>query len=189
MTTEETRNILSIIRSNYPNSFTNMSREQSEVMLELWQGAFEKVPYEVVSRAVQDIIYHDTRDFAPNIGQVNRKIKEMLMPDAMDAAMAAWREALEAARSCWFEESADTFAKLPERTQRVLGLDGFRQLAMNTPEQNQIYEKQRFEKSYIQLYESDAERALEDGSLIEHAEKSKKEIENDEQSRISGPSH
>lgn len=77
MTTEETRAILTVLKANYPQSFINVNREVGEQMLALWAEAFKDTPAQLVTSAVKKIIYTDTREFAPNIGQVNAVIAEM----------------------------------------------------------------------------------------------------------------
>ena len=77
MTTEETRAILTVLKANYPQSFRNVNREVGEQMLALWAEAFKDTPAQLVTSAVKKIIYTDTREFAPNIGQVNAVIAEM----------------------------------------------------------------------------------------------------------------
>lgn len=77
MTTEETRAILTVLKANYPQSFRNMNKEVGNQMLALWAEAFKDTPAQLVTSAVKKIIYTDTREFAPNIGQVNAVIAEI----------------------------------------------------------------------------------------------------------------
>ena len=77
MTTEETRAILTVLKANYPQSFRNMNKDVGNQMLALWAEAFKDTPAQLVTSAVKKIIYTDTREFAPNIGQVNAVIAEM----------------------------------------------------------------------------------------------------------------
>ena len=76
MNTDETRRVLNTLRMNYPQSFTNFSKQDSFELLDLWQEAFHKVPAHLVMSAVKYFIYNDTRSFAPNIAEVRERVKE-----------------------------------------------------------------------------------------------------------------
>lgn len=76
MTEQETQQILKVLKTNYPNSFKNMSSEQSYNYLSLWYEAFKNDDVRTVIKAIKEIIYTDTREFAPNIAQVKSKISK-----------------------------------------------------------------------------------------------------------------
>ena len=79
MTVQETRDILTVLKTNYPNSFKNMSKEQSYSYLDLWATAFANDNKQDVINAVKEIIYTDTREFAPNIAQVKARMKPTML--------------------------------------------------------------------------------------------------------------
>ena len=79
MTVQETRDILTVLKTNYPNSFKNMSKEQSYSYLDLWSTAFANDNKQDVINAVKEIIYTDTREFAPNIAQVKARMKPTML--------------------------------------------------------------------------------------------------------------
>ena len=79
MTVQETRDILTVLKTNYPNSFKNMSKEQSYSYLDLWATAFANDKKQDVINAVKEIIYTDTREFAPNIAQVKARMKPTML--------------------------------------------------------------------------------------------------------------
>lgn len=70
MTEQETQQILKVLKTNYPNSFRSMSSEESYNYLSLWHEAFKNDDVISVIKAVKEIIYTDTREFAPNVAQV-----------------------------------------------------------------------------------------------------------------------
>ncbi|WP_050636155.1 replicative helicase loader/inhibitor [Candidatus Stoquefichus sp. SB1] len=74
MTEQETQQILKVLKTNYPNSFKSMSSEESYNYLSLWHEAFKNNDVILVIKAVKEIIYTDTREFAPNIAQVKSVI-------------------------------------------------------------------------------------------------------------------
>lgn len=77
MTLEETRQMLTVLKASYPNSYRNMSNEESFNYLNLWAKAFEDDDTQTVSNAIHEIIYSDTSSFAPTIAQVKDKMKAM----------------------------------------------------------------------------------------------------------------
>jgi Loader and inhibitor of phage G40P. len=79
LTVQETRDILTVLKTNYPNSFKNMSKEQSYSYLDLWATAFANDKKQDVINAVKEIIYTDTREFAPNIAQVKARMKPTML--------------------------------------------------------------------------------------------------------------
>lgn len=79
MTVQEMRDILTVLKTNYPNSFKNMSKEQSYSYLDLWATAFANDSKQDVINAVKEIIYTDTREFAPNIAQVKARMKPTML--------------------------------------------------------------------------------------------------------------
>ena len=79
MTVQETRDILTVLKTNYPNSFKNMSKEQSYSYLDLWATAFANDNKQDVINAVKEIIYTDPREFAPNIAQVKARMKPTML--------------------------------------------------------------------------------------------------------------
>lgn len=88
MTKEETRQLLTVLRVNYPHSFARLSDEETFVFLDLWAEAFKDDPAELVVQAVKAIIYGDKREFAPNIGQVKDRMYTMTHSGMLDADRA-----------------------------------------------------------------------------------------------------
>lgn len=88
MMKEETRQLLTVLRVNYPHSFARLSDEETFVFLDLWAEAFKDDPAELVVQAVKAIIYGDKREFAPNIGQVKDRMYTMTHSGMLDADRA-----------------------------------------------------------------------------------------------------
>lgn len=70
MTELETKNILGIIRTAYPQAYKNMTRQEGLNLLSLWQQMLTDADYDAVSDAVRQYIAQDKRGYAPTIGQV-----------------------------------------------------------------------------------------------------------------------
>lgn len=74
MTKEETRQILSIIKLNYPNHFRKMSVEESHNYLAMWSEALKDFDTIKVTEVVKDYIYNNESPFPPNIAQVRSRL-------------------------------------------------------------------------------------------------------------------
>lgn len=78
MTRNETVDILSKIKSAYQNAFNTFDDDAKRKVLDLWHLHYENVGFEIVRDAVDLFISNDTKGFAPNIGQVNIHINEIV---------------------------------------------------------------------------------------------------------------
>lgn len=92
MTEQETQQILKVLKTNYPNSFRNMSREDSYNYLSLWHEAFKNDSVETVIQAVKEIIYTDVREFAPNIAQVRLVMGKYSVCNLLETKQALMRK-------------------------------------------------------------------------------------------------
>lgn len=119
MTREETQQILSVLRINYPNSFTRLSADETFMYLDLWAEAFRDDDVKIVIAAVKAIIYGDKKEFAPNIGQVKNKMYELMNQDEM-TEYEAWGLVKKALRNSGYH-AREEFDKLPPVIQRLVG--------------------------------------------------------------------
>lgn len=74
MTYEETRQILSILKTAYPQSFFRWSKDQGEAFLSLWSKALQDDDALDVMVAVWHYIYETDREFAPTVGMIRSYI-------------------------------------------------------------------------------------------------------------------
>ena len=74
MTYEETRQILSILKTAYPQSFLRWSKDQGEAFLSLWSKALQEDDALDVMVAVWHFIYETDREFAPTVGMIRSYI-------------------------------------------------------------------------------------------------------------------
>lgn len=157
---EEVKNILTILRINYPHSFKDLSKEDGEAYLNLWAEAFKEDDTELVASAVKSIIYGDKREFAPNIGQVKNRMAELLNTGNEISEQEAWNMVYKAVcRS--IHDSEKEFAKLPATVQRVVGSPNMlKEWAMsNTDEVNTVIAS-NFMRSYKARAKAEKEEML-----------------------------
>lgn len=73
MTRTEAIKILSVLKAAYPNSYRGMTKEEGNGVVSIWEMQFAKIPYFVVSIAVNKLI--STNTFPPTISEVNDKLQ------------------------------------------------------------------------------------------------------------------
>lgn len=171
MTREEVSKMLQMIRLNYPNSFKGYTPDQSRTYADLWYDAFKDKPTALVLAAVKSIMYGDTREFAPNIGQVNAKIHELTTEDKK-TEMEAWALVKKAlSRSGWY--STEEFEKLPKDIQKVIGSPSMLyEWSQTSSEQVNTVIQSNFMRSYRALKTREKQNALLPQSVVELLEAS-----------------
>lgn len=119
MTFEDTRTILKIVKSEWPQSFKGISREDAEAKLNLWAEMFKDDPVELVGAAVKALIAAGGREFAPQIGTIKDQMRMLIEPNAMTEA-EAWAVVKKAVCRSGYNSVAE-YAKLPPLIQKLVG--------------------------------------------------------------------
>lgn len=119
MTKLEIAELMTVMQANYPDSFRGQSDEVIGAKIALWHDFFRDYPKDVVYAAAKAFIANDTKGFMPNIGQINDCIQKMTNADTMTEG-EAWIYVAKALQNSAYN-SAEEFAKLPERIQRLVG--------------------------------------------------------------------
>ena len=119
MNKEDTKKILQVLRINYPNSFKQLSNEDTYAYLDLWHEAFKDDDPRLVAHAVKSIIYSTEREFAPNIGQVKSMMLKLTQPEEL-TEQEAWQLVMNASKN-GIHGAKKEFEKLPPVIQSVLG--------------------------------------------------------------------
>lgn len=166
MTDSEIREVLTVIRNFYPQSFVNHTAESSNVLLSVWRHAFAKEDGRLVKEAVIRCIEESESSFMPPIGTVRKKMIEIsgIVGDPTLSAAEAW----ETARRTWRSLESDnpraikpTWEKLDEITKRIYSPEDLVTLAFRTdPTQINNFEKPRFLKAYREMSEENLNRVL-----------------------------
>lgn len=175
MTYEETRQILSLLKVNYPQSFRNMTKDEGKAFLNLWSTAFQTVPLSLVKMAVTTIIIDSEREFAPTLGQVFAQIKKMLLPNTEAEAVAAWEEVMQFIRNYHQDDYHLHYHSLPERTRKILKMTDIRMIANAQDKTTVSVEHNNFIKRYSAIKEEEESSAITAGTLMQIADKEKVE--------------
>lgn len=118
MTREDTIKILSVLRGAYPAFYRDITKQEAESTIALWESMFDEEPYEIVAAAVKAFISGDGKGFPPAIGQIKERIRQITQPEGM-TELEAWRYVSKALRNSTYG-SKEEFAKLPHEVQAVV---------------------------------------------------------------------
>ena len=119
MTLDETITILKVIKAEWPHSFKGIIRQDADAKLNLWAEMFKDDDPVLVGAAVKALIVGGGLEFAPTIGAVKSKMRDLVGPDEMTEAEAWARVKKAICRSAY--NSKQEFEKLPETLQRLVG--------------------------------------------------------------------
>lgn len=112
MTREETKKIIAVIATSYPN----YKPDDFAMTIDVWTELLTGYPYSDASNALKAYIMTDTSGFAPSIGQIIEKINAR---DEMED-LKAWALVRKAIRNGNYG-SEEEFANLPQDVQRAVG--------------------------------------------------------------------
>ena len=175
MTSDETKDILGMLKANYPGSFRNMTGEEGKSLFNLWADAFRNIPFQLVKVAVSSIVMEDTREFAPNIGQVNARIKDLVLPDTEREVTLAWEKVIRFIRNYHQDDYREHYEELPKRIRAVLTITDIREIANATDTTIKSVAKSRFFQQYKHVKESEENLAITTGKLVLYVDTTKLE--------------
>lgn len=147
MTREDTIKILSVLRGAYPAFYRDITKQEAESTIALWESMFDEEPYELVGAAVKAFISGDAKGFPPAIGQIKERIRQITAPEEM-TEQEAWSYVSKALRNSTYG-SVEEFAKLPPEVQAVVHDPGqLRQWAMSPADEVETVIASNFMRSF-----------------------------------------
>ena len=147
MTREDTIKILSVLRGAYPAFYRDITKQEAESTIALWESMFDEEPYQIVAAAVKAFISGDSKGFPPAIGQIKERIRQITQPEEM-TEQEAWSLVSKALRNSAYG-SAEEFAKLPAEVQAVVHDPGqLRQWAMSPADEVETVIASNFMRSF-----------------------------------------
>ena len=146
MTKQEVSQILTIIQAEYPNSFSKLDKRQMQAKYELWCVEFSQDSFDSVFTALR-MYLESGEEFAPNIGQLRKKMRMQVEQDEM-SENEAWALVSKACRNGSYGYMKE-FAKLPPLVQKAVGnADQIRQWAGMDEETVESVIAAGFKRSY-----------------------------------------
>ena len=156
MTKREIAEMLTVIQANCPDTAKGQSDAAFKSKVTLWYEFFQNYPKELVHAAAMAFIANDTKGFMPNIGQINDYIQKLRGQENMTEG-EAWSYVAKAIRNSAYN-SAEEFAKLPERIQRLVGSHNqLREWALMDAEILQSVVSSNFQRTFRARQKSDVE--------------------------------
>lgn len=154
MNKDETQNILTILRVNYPNNFKSVANKKDmNLIVNTWGLQFKDYTFDDVYKAIMSIMANDTSGFAPSIGRVkdelNKRYKESVMPSE-----EAWSIVLNKA-SCNPIKARANFEALPGNIKKAVKHPKFLESLGNANINGQGTFKKDFVKNYNDVIEND----------------------------------
>lgn len=130
MTQEEVIKCLSVLKINYSTFAKGLSQKDADNLIELWMVSFADYPYEVVSRAVYDLI-GTKKDFAPDIATVKEGVRELCAVATGEPTNTdLWHLLCRAASNSTYNSESE-YRKLPDILKRYVGSpSALREMAM-----------------------------------------------------------
>lgn len=146
MTKQEVSKILTIIQTEYPNSFAKLDRRQMETKFDFWCAEFATDDYNSVFTALRQYI-NSGAEFAPNVGQLRSKM-QMQKPNNDMSDGEAFGYVSKACRNGLYGYKEE-FAKLPPDVQKAVGRpEQLREWAMLEETEFQTIAGSQFLRSY-----------------------------------------
>lgn len=119
MTRDETRKILAVLRTAYPNFYRNVSDKEATDTVNLWASMFADDNPNLVAAAVKSIIVASNREFPPNIGTIKEQMRKLMEDDDL-SEMEAWAKISAACRNGIYG-AQEEFDKMSPTLQRIVG--------------------------------------------------------------------
>jgi len=156
MTKREIAELITVMQTNYPDTAKGQSEDAFRAKVALWYDFFKDCQKELVYAAAKAFMANDTKGFMPNIGQINDYIQKIRCQDSMTEG-EAWGYVAKALRNSAYN-SAEEFAKLPERIQRLVGSHTqLKEWALMDSEIVQSVISSNFQRAFRARQKSDAE--------------------------------
>lgn len=119
MTSEETRQVLTVIRASYPNAFKTMSEKDKKDMLSVWCDLFVDDDAMLVMTAVKSYIRSNASQFPPSVGQITDLMYKLSNPNQIDSDKA-WGLVYKAVCNSLYHANEE-FERLPKEVQAGVG--------------------------------------------------------------------
>ena len=119
MTREHATAILHKLKLLYPGTYSGITKEDGEDLVNTWTDIFANDEYNLVSMALTACIRENKTGFAPSIGEISQKMRLISAPERMTAA-EAWTLLDKAAQNSQYDFRKE-FDKLPPVIQKFVG--------------------------------------------------------------------
>lgn len=165
MTKDEVKQILTYLKNQFPQSFSHLqSDNDANMFVAIWHDILKDENPQLVQAAVKKLVAENTTGFAPNIGMIRNKMKDIAGLKPLDAD-EAWKQV----RLVWSrigsdrpDEIREEWEQLPSAVKRIYSPADLIELAFHTTSHDiEAFEKPRFMKTYQTISENELSQQLE----------------------------
>lgn len=158
MTFDETNTILTLLQTEYPQSFAKMDDRAMAMKLRLWASEFQHDDYKAVYAVVRSIMSAGNREFAPNIGVIREKLRSF-SADGELTENEAWALVSKAISNGIYGYASE-WAKLPPAVQKAVGEpEQLKRWAVMNLDEVQTVVASNFQRSYRAIAQREREMA------------------------------
>jgi hypothetical protein len=161
MTLEEMSKIMNILYVSYPATFRDWKEGQFTTAKNLWFEIFKMIPYSIVMKAVKQEISENRTNFAPSVGQIMFRVKELI---SVYDADTAWSEVCYIVRTVDFEGIPAAVKGLDDISRQIITSRDIQRMKESAGALDK--ERPRFFAMYSKLKDTKEAEAVESGDLI-----------------------
>lgn len=118
MSRSDVLKIMAVLRGAFPQFYRNISRNEAEDTVSLWEDMFRDDDFVIVAAAVKAYIEADESGFPPTIGHIKGKVRSITKPKELNEG-EAWSLVAKAVRNSLYG-AAEEFEKLPPAIKRIV---------------------------------------------------------------------
>ena len=146
MKKKEIVGMLALLQTEYPQSFGKLTAQQIDAKANLWADMLADYDGRIVMGAVKTLLAED-REFAPSIGQIQTRVKEIMSNEELSEG-EAWARVSKACSNGLYGYKEE-YAKLPLEVQKAVGCaEQLRAWAMIDIDEFQTVVASNFMRSY-----------------------------------------
>ena len=161
MTEDEMKEVINIFYVTYPASFDKWSKNQFAIANKVWADFFQHIPYAIVMKAVKQEISENRTNFAPSVGQIMFRVKELI---SVYNADSAWAEVCYIVRTVDFEGIPAAVKGLDDISRQIITSRDIQRMKESAGALDK--ERPRFFAMYSKLKDTKEAEAVESGDLI-----------------------
>lgn len=161
MTKDEAKQIINVLFVAYPTSYNGWKESRFGVFADLLAETFKNVPAAIVSKAIKTEIAQNRTNFAPSIGEIMYRVKELISVYDSDSA---WDEICYLVRMVDIEDVPKAIQGLDDISKQIYSTRDIQRMKNTAGALEK--EKPHFISLYSKLKDRKETEAVEKGDLL-----------------------
>lgn len=153
MSRKEISKIILILKTSYPYAFKDMSKDEVESMVSLYEQHFKEYGYEILSKAIYNITSVD--EYMPTIARIKKEIAKLTTP-SIPRAEDEWNRVIALVHKYGSYNMNDALNEMNEYTRYIVNVVGYLRICYAESEE-QIWNKKEFVEEYNTLQDKNIE--------------------------------